>query len=104
MRPTYHSEALLRIAYTLPAVMQETDQNRPMAMFDTFMLSQRLLITSRSVIDQAIQDPIWKATNRQVPDKPDRYYAEHMDVDIRPRSEFILITVHDEDPAPLPRR
>src|SRR5437868_5507818 len=39
VRPTYHSEALLRIAYTLPAVMQETDQNGPMAMFDTFMLS-----------------------------------------------------------------
>jgi Mrp family chromosome partitioning ATPase/uncharacterized protein involved in exopolysaccharide biosynthesis len=98
-RPEYHSEGLLRIAYTMPEVLQETDQNRPMAMFDTYMVSQRLLITSRRVIDLAVQDPIWKATNRQIPETPDKYFSEHLDVDIKPRSEFILIKVEDEDPG-----
>jgi Mrp family chromosome partitioning ATPase/uncharacterized protein involved in exopolysaccharide biosynthesis len=98
-KPIYHSEGLVRIAYTMPEVMQETDQNRPLAMFETFMLSQRLLITSRRVIDMAIQDPIWKATGRTVPVAPDKYFAEHLKVDIRPRSEFIQITVQDNDPG-----
>ena len=46
--PMYRSEGLIRIAYSLPEVYQETDQNRPMASFDTFMQSQRSLITSRA--------------------------------------------------------
>jgi Mrp family chromosome partitioning ATPase/uncharacterized protein involved in exopolysaccharide biosynthesis len=98
-RPSYHSEALLQIKYALPAVMQETDQNQPLQMFDTFMQSQRVLITSRRVIDMAMQDPIWKATGRQLPDAPDRYFADHLDVEVKSRSEFILVTVHDEDPG-----
>jgi Mrp family chromosome partitioning ATPase/uncharacterized protein involved in exopolysaccharide biosynthesis len=97
-RPTYRSSALLRIAYTLPAVMRETDQNGAKPMFDTFMTSQRLLITSRRVIDQAMLDPIWKATGRQLSDDPDRYFSEHLLVDIKPRSEYIEISVIDRDP------
>ena len=97
--PFYHSEGLVRIAYTLPEVSQETDQNRPMAMFDTFMQSQKLLITSRPVIDMAIQDPIWKAKGFQVPPEPDRYFARHLTVEIKPRSEYIQIAVTDSDPG-----
>lgn len=99
VKPVYHSEGLVRIAYTMPEVMTQTDQNAAMPQFDTFMLSQRLLITSRRVIDMAIQDPIWKATGRLVPATPDRYFAEHLKVDIRPRSEFIEIAVQDENPG-----
>ena len=71
-RPVFRSEALLRIAYTLPEVMQETDQNKPLAQYDAFMSSQRLLITSRKVIDRAMQDPVWKSTGHRLPEKPDR--------------------------------
>src|SRR5579864_4635435 len=98
--PTYHSEGLLRIAYELPQVGDApTDQNGPMVMFDTFMQSQKLLITSRRVIDEAIQDPIWRAKSFQVPADPEHYFAENLHVDIRPRSEYIQISVTDPDPG-----
>src|SRR5689334_9749338 len=32
--PIYHSEGLVRIAYAMPQVMQQTDQNQPLVMFD----------------------------------------------------------------------
>lgn len=97
--PTYHSEGLVRIAYSLPEVSQETDQNRPMAMFDTFMQSQKLLITSRRIVDMAVQDPIWKSKGFQVPPDPERYFARQLVVEIRPRSEYIQIGVTDSDPG-----
>lgn len=99
VRPKYHSEALLRIAYTLPQVLQETDQNGPLAMFEAFITSQKILITSRRVVDLAIGDPIWKTAVREVPKYPDRYFAENLKVEIKPRSEFIQVSFTDPDPA-----
>ncbi|HTL29286.1 MAG TPA: hypothetical protein VL282_08695 [Tepidisphaeraceae bacterium] len=99
IKPQYHSTGLVRISYEMPQVIAETDQNRPLIMFDTFLTSQKLLITSRRVMDSAVQDPIWKATGRPVPLNPDSYFAEHLTVDIKPRSEFIAITVTDADPG-----
>lgn len=97
-KPVYHSEGLVRIAYTLPEVSQQTDQNRPLPVFDTFMQSQKLLITSQRVVDQAIQDPIWKAKGFQVPPDPEHWFARHLLVEVKPRSEYIQIGVTDSDP------
>jgi succinoglycan biosynthesis transport protein ExoP len=93
----YHSEALLRVAYSLPPVLPSSERE-PMQIYELLMQNQRLLITSRRVIDQAVQDPIWSRTGTQVPAKPDDYFAQNLKVDIKPRSEFILITVTDDDP------
>jgi Mrp family chromosome partitioning ATPase/uncharacterized protein involved in exopolysaccharide biosynthesis len=99
-KPTYHSESLIRVAYSLPQVFERTDQNEPMGqMFDTFMQSQRLLITSRRVTDMALQDPVWKASGRQVPADPEEYFRDSLAVEVRPRSEYIAISVKDLDPA-----
>jgi Mrp family chromosome partitioning ATPase/uncharacterized protein involved in exopolysaccharide biosynthesis len=98
-RPIYHSEGLLRIAYTLPEVIQETDQNKPLAQFDMFILSQRMVISSRRILDQAIMDPVWKTMNRPVPQYPDQYFAKNLRVETKPRSEYIQIAVTDYDPA-----
>jgi succinoglycan biosynthesis transport protein ExoP len=98
-KPKYESEGLVSIRYSLPEVMAETDQNRPMPMYETFMQSQRLLITSRAVMDAAITDSIWKTMGRTVPLEPDRYFAKNLKVDVKPRSEYIQIAVQDEDPA-----
>jgi len=98
-KPIYHSEGLVRIAYSLPEVIAETDQNRPLQMFDTFMQSQKMLITSRRAIDKASQDPIWSAMKKQVPASPDKYFADNLTVDLKGRSEFIRIVVTDYDPG-----
>jgi len=68
-------------------------------MFDTFMQSQRLLMTSRRVIDVAIQDPIWKSMGRQVPLNPDHFFATNLKVDSSAHSEYLAISVTDSDPA-----
>jgi succinoglycan biosynthesis transport protein ExoP len=98
-KPLYHAEGLLKIAYTLPEVLQETDQNRPLAQFDTFLQSQRMIIASHRILDPAIQDPVWQRTKHQVPPNPDQYFAKNMKIEIKPRSEYIQISVTDTDPA-----
>jgi succinoglycan biosynthesis transport protein ExoP len=97
-RPMYRSEGLVQIAYSLPEVFSETDQTKPVPMFDTYMQSQRLLMTSRRVIDMAIQDQVWSATHRAVPAEPDRFFATYLKVDVKPRSEYIEVSVTDPDP------
>src|SRR5690349_6081455 len=99
IKPTFQSEGLLKIAYTLPQVMGPTDQNEAVAQFDTYMQSQRLVITSRRVIDRAVQEPSWARVAGDLPDMPDRWFAEHLTVDIKPRSEFIALRVTDSSPA-----
>jgi polysaccharide biosynthesis transport protein len=98
-RPIYHSEGLVRIAYTMPEVKGETDQNRPLPNYDTFMLTQKMLITSRRVIDQAIQDPVWKQSGRQVPAEPDKWFAKNLKVETKPRSEYMQVLVTDYEPG-----
>ena len=96
---TYHSSGLVRIAFERPAVMTDTDLSSPIQMFDTFMQSQRLLISSRRVLDKALENPIWKTTGCPVPTDPDDYFSRHIKVDVAPRSEFIQISVTDTDPG-----
>jgi polysaccharide biosynthesis transport protein len=98
-RPIYYSEGIVRIAYTLPTVLQETEQNRPLANFEQFMMSQRMVITSRRVLEMAARDPIWRQRGGDVPAGLTEFYAENAKVDIRPRSEFMAISVTDTDPG-----
>src|SRR5580692_4753858 len=46
-KPIYKSEALVRIAYQLPPIISETDQNAPMAMFESYMRTEALRMSSR---------------------------------------------------------
>src|SRR5687768_16471021 len=97
-RPLYYSEGIVRIAYQLPPVYENGENSRPMANFEQFMLSQRMVITSRAVVEQAMQNPVW-GQRGMIPAGLDEYYADNLKVDIRPRSEFISVSVTDTDPA-----
>ena len=66
--PVYRSEGLVRIASVLPQVMEETEQNRPMAMFDAYLQSQQMLLGSRGLTEMALQDEAcsrWGASSRR---------------------------------------
>ncbi len=94
VQPVYKSEGLVRIASALPIVEKETDQNKPLAMFDTFMQSQKLLISSQAIMQLALQDAIWRGK------RPDpQLIVKNLLVDIKPRSEYIQISVADTDPS-----
>lgn len=99
--PIYESQGLVRIANALPVVATRNDLNdpMPMLMFDTFMQSQKLLIGSRRMVDAAIQDPVWKAMGKTVPQPPDQFFATNMKVESRSRSEVIQVSVGDKDPG-----
>ena len=62
--PVYRSEGLVRIASALPQVLEETDQNRPMAMFDAYLQSQQMLMGSRGLHELALQDDAWVSLGR----------------------------------------
>jgi Mrp family chromosome partitioning ATPase/uncharacterized protein involved in exopolysaccharide biosynthesis len=59
--PLYRSTGLLRIAYTLPPVMQETDQNLPISMFPGYMRAQSQVIRSRRIAEVAVETSIWQS-------------------------------------------
>jgi Mrp family chromosome partitioning ATPase/uncharacterized protein involved in exopolysaccharide biosynthesis len=97
----YESQGLLRIANSRPIVVQSNDINGGMAPyeFDSFMQSQKQVISSRRIVDAAIEDPVWSAMGKAVPQPPDQYFSLNMKVDVRSRSEIIQITVADRDPG-----
>jgi polysaccharide biosynthesis transport protein len=97
--PIYESQGLIQIVNARPAVMPGSgaDMSMSTAEFDAFMQSQKLLISSRRVIDAAIQDPVWKAMGKTVPQPPDKFFADNLKVDVRSRTELIQVTVGDRD-------
>src|SRR5262249_28219370 len=50
-RPQYKSEGLLKFAYAMPQVLQETDQNKPLAQFESFIRSEQMRISSRELVE-----------------------------------------------------
>ncbi len=98
-KPVYTSEGLVRIAYAIPHVMQETDQNRPMDMFEAFMQSQQALISSRRLADMAAQDPTWKTVGKFQPAQIIESYASDLKVEYKPRTEHLKITFVDSNPV-----
>jgi succinoglycan biosynthesis transport protein ExoP len=101
VHPAYESHGLLHISNGMPVVLQETDFNRPLPtqMFDTYMQNQKVIITSPRVIESAIQQPVWNATQHLPPASPVQYFAKYMKLDVKPHSEFIQISVTDPDPV-----
>lgn len=58
-KPMYRSESLIRIAYDAPKLNQPTVDMRSVEAFEAFMQSQQALLTSRRLLELALQDPAW---------------------------------------------
>ena len=94
----YQSEGLIRIAYTKPAVIRESDLNRPIAMYDAFMRSQQLLITSRRIVEMALHSETWQATGRGDSSAMLESFARELSVEQPKGTEVLRITFTDRDP------
>lgn len=92
---TYRSEGLVRIAYSLPVVYQQSDLSGPMPVFDTYMQDQKTLILSRRIASAALRDPVW---NGLLPPEPEQWLNLHLKVDVKPKSELISVSASDYDP------
>jgi Mrp family chromosome partitioning ATPase/uncharacterized protein involved in exopolysaccharide biosynthesis len=95
---TYRSEGLIQIAYTLPVVMQKTDQNEPMQMYEEYIQSQVLTIASKEVLNQAITHPEWLAATRGEPATSVEEFASRLLVEHPPRTQAIRVSYVSADP------
>jgi protein-tyrosine kinase len=97
--PLFRSEGMVRIASALPAVIQPTDQNQPIPMFESFIQAQQGLVTSRAVMEAAMRDPLWN-TPLVRSDRPSAaQLATGIKVDVRPHSENLQVSYTDPNPA-----
>jgi Mrp family chromosome partitioning ATPase/glycosyltransferase involved in cell wall biosynthesis len=97
--PLYLSDGMVRIASALPAVIQQTDQNQPIPMFESFMQAQQELVTSRFVLDKVVQDPAWESGGLRNHRPTIEALAGGLKVEVRPKSENLRITYTDPDPS-----
>src|SRR5437763_673001 len=97
--PVYRSEGLVRIASALPQVLEETDQNRPMAMFDAYLQSQQMLMGSRGLHELAMQDDAWVSLGRATAASDAQKFADNLKVDFRPRTDYLRVFYTDPDPV-----
>lgn len=100
-QPLFRAEGLVRIASTLPPVLVETDQNKPIPMFDSFLQAQQMTISSPPVARLAMETPQWQALNRRTWTATAaagvQAFREQLAVDVRPRSDVIRISFSDID-------
>lgn len=97
-KPLYKSEGLLRIAYALPTVLRETDQNQPMAMYDSFLRSQQMRMSSRSLVEQALKSSEWQSRGGKVNADVIAWFADGLAIEHPAGTEHIRVTFTDPDP------
>jgi Mrp family chromosome partitioning ATPase/uncharacterized protein involved in exopolysaccharide biosynthesis len=97
--PVYRSEGLVRIASVLPQIVEETDQNRPMAMFDAYLQSQQMLLGSRGLLEMALQDEAWQSLGRKQLSGEAQGFANNLKIEFKPRTDYLRIFYTDADPA-----
>ena len=95
----YSATGVVRIASQLPTVLKETDQNRPIAMFDGFIQAQRDMMMSREMIHAALEDKAWSQSsiNRRMPTEEE--FAAALKVETRQRSDHLRVIYSGRDPA-----
>jgi Mrp family chromosome partitioning ATPase len=96
--PLYRSEGLIHVANSLPQVMNSTDQNEPMQMFDEFVESQVLLMGSQHVVALALEDPDFKASLGNKPPLGLEAFATALTIEHPPRTQAIHVTFTWPDP------
>ncbi|MBX3375534.1 MAG: hypothetical protein KF678_00855 [Phycisphaeraceae bacterium] len=94
----YTATGLVRIASALPAVLRETDQNRPMANFDGFLQAQREVMSGRDVLDSALQQDEWSGLSKRGKAPRPEELAAGLKVETRPRSDFLQVKLTHKDP------
>lgn len=97
-RPVYQSEGIIRVASALPHVMQETDQNKPLPMFDAYLQAQQAMIGSPRLGRLAMQEPVWRGARPS--DSPDTLegFLAGLKVELKSRSDCLRVSFIHEDP------
>ncbi|MGE5611716.1 MAG: hypothetical protein ACM359_20890, partial [Bacillota bacterium] len=95
----YRSEGLIQIAYSRPSVTNQAEHSVPLEIVQTFLQSQQAVLSSRRVLDMALQDPAWIATRRGASPAVIGHFADNLKVEYRPNTDYLRISFTDRDPA-----
>ena len=95
--PIYRAEGLIHVANSLPKVINETDENEGIPMYEEFVESQVLLMSSRHVVLMALDDPKFRAVLGKRPMGVEQFVASLV-TDHPPRTQAIDVTFTDRDP------
>lgn len=95
----YSATGLVRIASQLPSVMKETDQNRPIAMFEGYIQAQRDLMGSPEMIEAALNGEIWQRASLARRAPTPEAFAAALKVETRQRSDHLRVSFSSKDPA-----
>jgi Mrp family chromosome partitioning ATPase len=92
----YRADGLVRIASVVPQVMQETDQNRSIPMFDGYIQAQQQVMTSAQTVHAAMRESAWQNLGSTA--KSPEQFAASLQVEVRPKSDHLRVRFIDADP------
>ena len=95
----YTSTGLIYVRPVVPKILYDTERNRVLPMFDSFLASQVELIRSQRVIDMALNDESWRSHGRPYTLETKARFREHLDVTRPPRTNLIVVAFEDPESA-----
>ncbi len=98
MPPEYTSAGLIEIKPVLPKILYENEHNSAIPMFDAYVNAQAQLMSSRRVIDMAMQSDRWKQTGRALNPDQVALFIENLQVQKARRGNTITVTFNDSEP------
>lgn len=94
----YSSTGLVRVAIATPALLKETDQNKPIPNFDGYIQAQKEVMTSRETIRGAMNTEVWHQLVASGKGVSEAQFSAGLKVDTRPRSDHLKVTFTNADP------
>ena len=96
--PIFRGEGMIRIALNKPSVTARDGEGSFMPNFEEFLQSQAMLITSQTIIDNAMRGNNWKATGLGVDPIVKNQIATNLTVEHPSRTELIRVYYTDKNP------
>jgi Mrp family chromosome partitioning ATPase/uncharacterized protein involved in exopolysaccharide biosynthesis len=95
----YQSAGLIEIQPKVPRILYASEENGLHPMFDSFVESQVVLVSSRRVVDMAMDSPEWRRLGRPRTDEQVALFADSLKAMRQGRSQYVQVVFTDEDPA-----
>lgn len=95
---TYRSEGTMRVPYLRPKVLQGSEADQPMVLFDSMLTAQAQRIKGREMVDAALVTPAWKKTGRAISERQAVDFLVHVTGEHSPDTELIKVSFVDRDP------
>lgn len=97
--PIYRSEGMIRIASSAPQLGDDSDQAHAMPMFDAYLQSQQIVMTSRDVLETAVIDKAWQSLGRKASPMDVQTLADNLKVEFKPHTDYLRVSFTDPNAA-----